>query len=92
MQRQMKINLWYVIIAFFGVLLLRDAWIAMQQVEPIPYSEFMRDLKDGNVEEIAIRQNYIEGTYRNAKPDGQGKHSLALVANYRRNQVPRSGS
>jgi cell division protease FtsH len=73
MQRQMKINLWYVIIAFFGVLLLRDAWITMQQVEPIPYSEFMRELKEQNIDEIAIRQNYIEGTYRNAKPDGR-KH------------------
>lgn len=39
MQRPSKFHLWYVIFAILGVLLLRDTWETMQQVQPLPYSE-----------------------------------------------------
>ena len=79
MERHIKFNLWYVIFAFLGVLMLRDAWMSMQQVEPLPYSEFMRELKAHNVEEIAVRHDLIEGSLRNALPDGRKRFVTTRV-------------
>ena len=38
MEKKHQLNIWYVIIAFFGVLLLQYLYTQSQQVEPIPYS------------------------------------------------------
>jgi cell division protease FtsH len=71
MERQTKFHLWYLVVALFGVLILRDAWVAYNQVEPMPYSAFMQELKGHNVDTIAIHPNYIEGTLRNPTKDGR---------------------
>ena len=64
MERQLKINLWYLAFALFGVLLLRDVWLMSRQVEALPYSQFIQELKEGNVNEIAVDPNFIRGTLR----------------------------
>jgi cell division protease FtsH len=79
MERQTKLNLWYIVFAFLGVLLLRDAWIISQQVEPLPYSEFMRELKAGNVQEIAVHPDFIQGALRHALPDGRKRFVTTRV-------------
>jgi cell division protease FtsH len=71
MERQTKFHMWYLVVALFGVLILRDAWVAYNQVEPMPYSAFMQELKGHNVDTIAIHPNYIEGTLRNPTKDGR---------------------
>ena len=64
MEKQAQFNLWYLIIAILGVLLLRDAWMTMTQVEPISYSEFQHHLKEGKIKEITIGTNTIQGVYK----------------------------
>jgi cell division protease FtsH len=71
MERQTKFHLWYLVVALFGVLILRDTWVAYNQVEPMPYSAFMQELKGHNIDAIAIHPNYIEGTLRNPTKDGR---------------------
>ena len=79
MQRPTKFHFWYVIFAVLGVLLLRDTWETMQQVQPLPYSEFIRELKAHNVEEIAIRRDVIEGSLRQPLPDGRKRFVTTRV-------------
>jgi len=55
MERQNQFAIWYLIIAVLGVFFLRDVWIAKTQVETIPYSEFERALKAGQIKEGARR-------------------------------------
>jgi cell division protease FtsH len=50
--------------------MLRDAWVLSQQVKPLPYSGFIQELKAGNIEEIAVHPNIIEGTLRKPRQDG----------------------
>ncbi len=64
MERQTKLNLWYLAFALMGVLLLRDVWLMTREVEPLPYSQFIQELKAGNVDEIAVDPNFIRGTLR----------------------------
>jgi len=77
-QKQTQFNVWYFILATFAVLWLADTWKQFRQVEPIPYSEFQNLLKDGKVKEIAILDNFIQGTL--ATPvDGKDKFITTRV-------------
>jgi cell division protease FtsH len=69
MERQTWFNLWYVIFAILGVLWLRELYVTATQVEPIPYSQFEQDLKAGQIKDIAVANNVIQGTYKTARPD-----------------------
>jgi cell division protease FtsH len=71
MEKQTKFNLWYLAVAVMAIVLVRDVWVSMNQVEAIPYSEFLRHLKAGELEEIAISNNVIEGKLKKPIPDGR---------------------
>jgi len=45
-----------------AVLWLRELWVESRQVEPLPYSEFQRLLKEGQIKEITISDKLIQGT------------------------------
>lgn len=79
MERQTKINLWYLMIALLGMMMMRDIWVLSQQGAPLPYSEFIRELKAQNVEEIAIHPNFIEGTLRTPVKDGKKRFITTRV-------------
>jgi len=68
---QRTFNIWYVIIALFAVVWLRNTWVGMNQVQPIPYSEFLHHLKTGELEEIAVADNTIRGKLRKPTSDGR---------------------
>jgi len=79
MERQTYFNIWYLILAILGVLWLRDIWVTATQVEPITYSQFQQDLKDGKIKDIAVSANAIQGTYKEAKPGGRTRFVTARV-------------
>jgi cell division protease FtsH len=69
MERKTQFNLWYVLFAVIAVFWLRDIYVTATQVQPIPYSEFERDLKAGQIKDIAISNNVIQGSYKAPRPD-----------------------
>lgn len=71
MEKKVQINLWYLLLALFSILLFQQWWINAQQVEVIPYSEFERQLKDEKIAEIFVHQSYIEGRLKQPLPDGR---------------------
>jgi cell division protease FtsH len=73
MEKQTQFNIWYVLLAFIALLWLQDLWKNYQQVEPIAYSEFLHHLKDGRIEEVIITSNVIQGTYKEALPNGHSR-------------------
>ena len=79
MERQTKFNLWYLTFALLGILLLRDTWVLMREVEPLPYSQFIAELKAGNVEEIAVAPNTIRGKLRKPLQDGSTRFVTTRV-------------
>jgi len=61
MEKQHKFSLWYVLLGVWLVLLLHNMIASALMVENIPYSEFVKLVKEGKVAEIAISENDIQG-------------------------------
>jgi len=61
MEKQHKFSLWYVLLGVWLVLLLHNMIASALMVENIPYSEFIKLVKEGKVTEIAISENDIQG-------------------------------
>jgi cell division protease FtsH len=66
MDKKVQFNLWYVLAAFLGILMLQTLWQQYQQVEPIPYSQFEAYLRDGKIDDIVITEKYIHGRIKDA--------------------------
>ena len=69
MPRHSWFTIWYAIFAVLAVLWLRDLYVTATQVQPIPYSEFEQSLKAGEIKDIQISNNVVQGTYKNPRPD-----------------------
>ena len=68
--KKTHINFWYIVAAVFGILFVQSLYIQGTKIAPIPYSRFQTLLDQGKVDEIAITQNRIRGTLKEAEPDG----------------------
>jgi len=78
-EKRTQWNLWYVILAILGVLVLQSYVQQWQQVQPLPYSEFLRELEAKNVKEIAVYADHLEGTLNQPLPDGRTRFSTTRV-------------
>jgi cell division protease FtsH len=79
MEKKNLFTLLYFVFAMFAVLTLHDLWVQARTVEPLPYSEFQRLLSQGKVAEIAITDNTIQGSLKEALPDGRSKFVTTRV-------------
>jgi cell division protease FtsH len=61
LDKRIRLNIYFVIIAFCGVLIIHYIISSSYQPIVIPYSEFQHALKDGRVKEITISSNTIAG-------------------------------
>jgi cell division protease FtsH len=72
MDPRFRFNLNYLFIAILDVLLIQMFWADFTQVESVPYSEFEQMLKDGRLQEVAIRGEILDGTLKEA--EGKVRH------------------
>ncbi|HEV2300853.1 MAG TPA: ATP-dependent zinc metalloprotease FtsH [Stellaceae bacterium] len=70
MDKKTHIHFWYVIAAVLGMLFIQSLYLQSTQYTPIPYSRFQTLLKENKVAQVAVTQNYIQGTLKKAEPDG----------------------
>ncbi|ARO88403.1 cell division protein FtsH [Nitrosospira lacus] len=70
MDKKTQINVWYLIIAVLGVLLVQNLYQQYTKVEPIPYSRFHTLLEQDKIAEIAITENHIYGSLKEKGADG----------------------
>ena len=61
MEKQHQWNLWFFLVAFSLLLVFQDWWGTRSAVEPLPYSEFMRLLKEEKLSDLRIEQQQISG-------------------------------
>ncbi|MCJ8517452.1 cell division protease FtsH [Pseudorhizobium tarimense] len=66
-----KFNVWYWILAIFGVLIIQYLFAYSQQVTEIPYSQFQTYLRENKIAEVAVSDNYVQGTFKQALPGGE---------------------
>ena len=77
--KKIHINFWYIIAAVLGMLLIQDLYLESTKLTPIPYSQFETLLNQDKIDKIAIAQNYISGTLKEAQPDGLKEFITARV-------------
>jgi cell division protease FtsH len=77
MNQAKHFNIWFFIMAFLGVLILRDAWVTLTQVETIPYSRFLELVEQDRVSEIYVAEKSISGVIRD--PRGKEKSKFVTI-------------
>ncbi|MDY6961336.1 ATP-dependent zinc metalloprotease FtsH [Pseudorhizobium marinum] len=71
MNNNTKFNIWYGILAVFGVVIIQYLFAYSQQVTEIPYSQFETDLRENRIADVAISENFIQGTFKQPLASGE---------------------
>ena len=79
MERKNLVNVWYWALAAMAVLWLHSAWVDYRTVEPLPYSEFQKHLKEGEIKSLVIGDKVIEGEFTKPLPDGRSRFVTTRV-------------
>jgi cell division protease FtsH len=75
MEKHHKFSIWYVLVGVWVVLLIQNYLASAFSIKTIPYSQFLKLLKEGKVSEVAISANKIQGKIKadgseSQKPEG----------------------
>jgi cell division protease FtsH len=73
MEKQHKFSIWYVLLGIWFVLIIQNYLVSAFAIKTIPYSEFLKLLKEKKVTEVAISVNQIQGK---VKEDATGKDQM----------------
>jgi len=73
MNKKISFSIWYVILAFWALLLLQSYFGALKQAEEIPYSEFKALVATGKVAEVSIANQTLSGTLKAEGESKEGK-------------------
>ncbi|MFO7740444.1 MAG: ATP-dependent zinc metalloprotease FtsH [Desulfatiglandaceae bacterium] len=72
MEKHHKFSIWYVLLGVWVVLIIHNYMAAAFSVRSIPYSEFLKMVKENRVTEVAITENQIQGKLRaDGAPEGE---------------------
>src|SRR5674476_533324 len=77
--RKQAITIGYVFAAAIGMVLLQWALTTYNTVDTIPYSEFEQLVAKGNVTEVAVGQDTIQGKLKDKLPSGKSAFVTARV-------------
>ncbi len=70
MKKEQKFSILYILLALWAVLLIQNYITSTLSSQVIPYSQFLKSLKEGKVTEVAITANRIEGKMKvEGKPE-----------------------
>ena len=69
--RKQAVTIGYVFAAVIGMLLLQWMFATYNTVDTIPYSEFERQLAQGNIAEVTVSQDAIQGKVKDKLPSGK---------------------
>jgi cell division protease FtsH len=79
MNKEMRFNIWYVVAALIGVMILHTVIAEMASVTAIPYSEFQKYLQEGKVAEVSVSDRQVEGTLKEDLPNGSNRFRTTRV-------------
>ena len=69
MDKRARFHVGYLLLAFFGVLLLQDLWQTYRGVSVVPYSKFEEYLDAKQVKEVFITENEVRGELKEEVDD-----------------------
>jgi cell division protease FtsH len=77
--RKQAVAIGYILAAGIGMVVLQWMLVAYNTVDTIPYSEFEQLVAQGNVTEVAVGQDTIQGKLKDKLPDGKSAFVTARV-------------
>ncbi|MFZ5569975.1 MAG: ATP-dependent zinc metalloprotease FtsH [Thermodesulfobacteriota bacterium] len=66
MENKTKFNVYYIVLAMFGVLVLQNMIVGQLAPRVIPYSEFIQAVSEGRVIDISVSEKEIHGHMKDA--------------------------
>ncbi|MGD8764672.1 MAG: ATP-dependent zinc metalloprotease FtsH [Desulfobacteraceae bacterium] len=75
MEKKQKFSIWYVLLGIWFVLIIQNYLVSTFAIKTIPYSEFLKLLKENKVAEVAIGANQIQGKLK----DGEGETAKKIM-------------
>jgi cell division protease FtsH len=81
MEKHHKFSMWYVLLGVWVVLIVQNMLFSALSVKVIPYSEFLKALKEDRVAEVAITANQIQGRLKptaDSKEQGQAFRTVRV--------------
>ena len=64
-------NVWHIAAVLLLTMVAHDIWQSFKAVEPMPYSEFMQQLEAGNVADMQVSADRIQGSLKRPLQDGE---------------------
>jgi cell division protease FtsH len=71
MDKKQKFSIWYLLLGIWVVLIAHNMIFSAFAIKTIPYSEFLKLLKENKVSEVAISTNQIQGKMRRDQGSSQ---------------------
>jgi cell division protease FtsH len=75
MEKHQKFSIWYVLLGIWLVLIAQQYLGSFFSIEVIPYSQFLKLLKENKITEVAISANQIQGKMK-VEGEGAGKEKM----------------
>ena len=75
MEKHQKFSIWYVLLGIWLVLIAQQYLGSFFSIEVIPYSQFLKLLKENKITEVAISANQIQGKMK-VEVQGVGKEKM----------------
>ena len=72
MDKKQKFSIWYILLGIWGILILHNLMVSAFSIKTIPYSEFLKFLKEDKVAEVAISANQIQGKLKEGEESAGG--------------------
>jgi cell division protease FtsH len=72
MEKHHKFSIWYVLLGIWIVLIIHDLLVTAFAIQTIPYSQFIKLLKEDKVGEVAITENQIQGKLKTDRENASG--------------------
>lgn len=69
-QKKAQFTIIFILLAFWALILLQEAYFAYQHMNEVPYSQFKQWVMEDKVAEVAIMEKMIQGTL---KPEQEGE-------------------
>ena len=63
MEKQQKFSIWYVVLGIWLVFIIQNYMVSAFEIKTIPYSRFLKLLKENKIVEVVISSNQIQGKY-----------------------------
>ena len=67
MEKRTRFSIWYILLAFWVLLIVQNAIVQAFRIEQVSYSDFLKALENGKVIEISVTKDRIQGKMKISK-------------------------